>query len=111
MSDKLRLLQVNPTMASGELHPFLVQPLPLHLSLSSKYIGNFCAKAIKYLSGNGLKQIVDEVASQLLSSTTTEEHIASDLSIDKREMQKLLLNIMGKGDFCDVLKFFNTTKQ
>ena len=82
MSDILCLLQVNPTMASGELRSFLVRHLPSHLSLSSKYIGNFCAKAIEYLSVNVLKQITDEVASQLHSSSTTEEHIASDSSID-----------------------------
>ena len=110
MSNILRLLQVNLTMSAGQLRPFLIWHIPSHVSLLSKFISNFCTKAIKYLGVYGLRELTNSEASQLLTSSTTLEQIATDSSINTRKIQRLLMNVMGKGDFRDVIKLFKGMK-
>ena len=92
MTKILSLLQVNPTMPAGQLCPFLVRHVPSHLSLLSKFISNFCSTAIKYLGVYGLYELTELEASQLLASSATLEQIATDSSIQMREIQRSCMN-------------------
>ena len=99
MSNILCLLQVNPTVPAGQLRPVLVWHVPSHVSLSSKFISNFRAKAIKYLGVYGVRELTESEATQLLTPSTTLEEIATDSSINTRKMHKLFMNFMGKVTF------------
>ena len=106
MQDVLSMIRVNPTMASNELRPFLARHLPSQVSLDSTYVSNFRQKAVKYLCVHGDKCLTHDEATLLIKHSVTDEAIATDSSIQRERLQELLTNVMSKGDFWEVVKFF-----
>ena len=94
-------------MPSNELRPFIARHVHPHQSLSAQYLRNFKKKVIKYISVYGVQRDVSHNhATSLLSNSVTEETIGTDSSINRKHVESLLLNAMGKGDLWDVVKFF-----
>ena len=98
-------------MPTNDLRPFLSRHFPPHTPLTAKTVNNFRQKAIKYLAVYGNKEVTEQEASQLLGNSTTEETIATDSSIKRKEVEKLLSNVMTRGDIWTVVDFFDKMKE
>ena len=52
------------------------------------------------------RDVSHEHVTSLLSNSVTEETIATDSSINRKHVESLLLNAMGKGDLWDIFETF-----
>ena len=110
MQDVLSIVRINPTIKASELRPFIARHVPCHQSLDARYISNFRQKAIRHIALYGNQTVTQDEATQLLRASATEEMIAADSSIQRKQVDELLSNVMARGDIWDVIKLFGELK-